>query len=113
MSQNDQNNASRRRFLKLSAATAAAAAAAGLMPRMVRAAEGLPHLKESDPTAQALQYVADASKSSNPKHKAGDDCSNCMFYQGKSGDAWGPCQLFPGKDVSAKGWCVSHQPKKA
>ena len=111
MSQNDQNNASRRRFLKLTAGAAAAAAAVGVLPRMARAAEGLPHLKESDPTAQALQYVEDAGKSKNPQRKAGADCSNCMFYQGKAGDAWGPCQLFPGKDVAAKGWCVSHQAK--
>lgn len=110
MSQHDENIESRRRFLKVAAGTAAAAAVAGILPRIARA-QDLPHLSTSDPTAQALSYVEDAGKSDNPKHKAGDDCSNCQFYQGKAGDAWGPCQLFPGKAVNAKGWCVSHQPK--
>ncbi|MBB6183656.1 high-potential iron-sulfur protein [Oleiagrimonas soli] len=110
MTSKDSMIESRRHFLKVAAGTAAVAAVAGIMPRLARAAD-LPHLSPSDGTAQALGYVEDNTKTSNPKHKAGDDCSNCQFYQGKAGAAWGPCQLFPGKDVSAKGWCVSHQPK--
>lgn len=111
MTLEDQNSASRRRFLKLAAGTAAVAAAAGTVPSLARARD-MPHLSPSDPTAKALSYVEDASKSTSPKHKAGDDCANCMFFQGKSGAEYGPCQLFPGKAVHAKGWCVSHQPKK-
>ncbi len=110
MSHNENNDQSRRRFIKLAAGTAVAGAAFSLMPRYARAA-GLPHLKPSDPTAHALQYTEDASKTSNPKHKKGANCSNCTFYQGKPGAAYGPCQLFPGKAVNAKGWCISHQPK--
>lgn len=108
MSHNEINDQSRRRFIKLAAGTAAAGAAFSLLPRSAYGA-GLPPLKPSDPTAKALHYVEDASKSSNPKHKKGDNCSNCVFYKGKPGDARGPCQLFPGKSVNAKGWCVSHQ----
>ncbi|NII10349.1 high-potential iron-sulfur protein [Oleiagrimonas sp. C23AA] len=111
MTQHDENIASRRRFLKLAAGSAAVAAAAGVMPGLARARD-LPHVSPSDATAKALHYVEDASKSDSPKHKAGDDCANCMFYQGKAGQAYGPCQLFPGKAVNAKGWCISHQPKK-
>ncbi|HEV2621632.1 MAG TPA: high-potential iron-sulfur protein [Frateuria sp.] len=103
---------SRRRFLKVAAGTAAAAAVAGSLPRFARAAD-LPHVAESDPTAKALDYVEDASKSKNPKHKAGDVCANCQFYSGTGTAGYGPCQLFPGKSVNAKGWCVSHTPKKA
>jgi hypothetical protein len=110
MTHKDPSIVSRRNFLKIAAGTAAVAAVAGIMPRVARAA-GLPHLSPSDPTAKALGYVENASKTSNPKHKAGSNCSNCQFYKGKSGAAWGPCQLFPGKEVNAKGWCVSHQPK--
>lgn len=102
---------SRRRFLKIAAGTAAAAALASSLPRLTRAAD-LPHVSESDPTAKALAYVEDASKSTNPKHKAGDICANCQFYSGGA-TGYGPCQLFPGKSVNAKGWCVSHTPKKA
>jgi hypothetical protein len=110
MSNKDSKIESRRRFLKAAAGTAAVAAVAGILPRVARAGS-LPHLSPSDPSAQALGYVEDNTKTSSPKHKAGADCSNCMFFEGKAGDAWGPCKLFPGKDVNAKGWCTAHQPK--
>jgi hypothetical protein len=100
---------SRRRFLKMAAGTTAAALIVGGMPRLARSAD-LPHLSESDPTAKALGYVEDASKTTNAKHKAGDSCANCQFFSGGS-SAYGPCQLFPGKAVNAKGWCVSHTVK--
>lgn len=102
---------SRRHFLKIAAGTTAAAVLVGGLPRFTRAAD-LPHLAESDPTAKALAYVEDATKSANPKHKAGDTCANCQFYSGGA-TGYGPCQLFPGKSVNAKGWCVSHVVKKA
>jgi hypothetical protein len=100
---------SRRRFLKMAAGTAAAVVVVGGLPRMAKAAD-LPHLSDSDPTAKALGYVEDASKTSDAKHKAGDTCANCQFYSGAA-TGFGPCQLFPGKSVSAKGWCISHTPK--
>ncbi|GLQ98696.1 high-potential iron-sulfur protein [Dyella mobilis] len=102
---------SRRRFLKLAAGTAAAAVVIGGLPRVARA-DDLPHLSDADPTAKALGYVEDASTTKDPKHKAGDACSNCQFYSGGA-TGFGPCQLFPGKAVSSKGWCISHTPKKA
>jgi hypothetical protein len=102
---------SRRRFLKAAAGTAAAAVVIGGLSRVARAAD-LPHLAETDPTAKALGYVEDASKTSDPKHTAGNDCANCQFYSGAA-TGYGPCQLFPGKAVNAKGWCVSHSTKKA
>jgi len=108
---NEQDVESRRRFLKVAAGTTLAGVVMGGLPRFARAAD-LPPLSESDPTAKALGYVEDASKSANPKRKAGDDCANCQFYTAGANDR-GPCQLFPGKSVHAKGWCVSHSPKKA
>ncbi|MEY2170395.1 MULTISPECIES: high-potential iron-sulfur protein [unclassified Rhodanobacter] len=105
----DENNESRRRFLKVAAGTTAAAVVMGGLPRFARAAD-LPHVTDADPTAKALGYVEDASKTTNPKHKAGDDCTNCQFYSGGP-TGYGPCALFPGKSVNAKGWCVSHSPK--
>ena len=108
---NEKEVESRRRFLKVAAGTAAMAAVMGGMPRYARAAD-LPPLTDADPTAKALGYVEDANKSTNPKHVAGADCSNCQFYSGGP-TGRGPCQLFPGKSVNAKGWCVSHAPKKA
>ncbi len=106
---NEKEIESRRRFLKVAAGTAAFAAVMGGVPRFAIAAD-LPPVTDADPTAKALDYVEDASKSTNAKHKAGDNCSNCMFYSGGA-TGRGPCQLFPGKSVNAKGWCVSHSPK--
>ncbi|HET6632347.1 MAG TPA: high-potential iron-sulfur protein [Rhodanobacteraceae bacterium] len=108
MPQHDETNPQRRHFLKLAAGSAAAVALVGTLPRLARGDTSLPHLKTTDPTAQALKYTEDASTVTDPKRKPGDICANCQFYQGKKGDAYGPCQLFPGKAVNAKGWCVSH-----
>lgn len=104
----------RRHFIKYAVTSAIIAPiAANLWPTLA-CAQDLPHVDEADPTAKALQYVADAGKvdkTKSPQFKAGTDCSNCRFYQGKAGEAWGPCQLFPGKAVAAKGWCVSYVAK--
>ncbi|HJT98037.1 MAG TPA: high-potential iron-sulfur protein [Rhodanobacteraceae bacterium] len=104
----------RRRFLKLAAASVVAAPiAATLLPRFARA-DDLPHLSESDPTAQALGYKEDASKVDKAKfavYKPGSLCENCKFWTGKQGDAYGPCGLFPGKATNAKGWCSGYNPK--
>lgn len=106
MSQHDQNNAGRRRFLKAAAGGAAVATVLGALPRMALA-QDLPHLSPTDPTASALKYTEDASKAVGRKDPK-DACFNCNFYQGKAGAPWGPCQLFPGKVVASQGWCVSH-----
>ena len=61
---------------------------------------------EKDPAAVALSYKHDATKvdaKANPTYKAGNNCANCNFYQGK--DAWGACPMVGGKQVNAKGWC--------
>ena len=67
-------------------------------------------LDEKDPQAQALGYVADASRvdaRKNSKYAPGQNCAGCTLYQGKAGDAAGGCPLYPGKHVSAKGWCTA------
>lgn len=108
---NEKEVESRRRFLKVAAGTAAMAAVMGGVPRFAHAAD-LPPLTDADPTAKALGYVENASKTTSPKHVAGANCSNCMFYSGGP-TGRGPCKLFPGKSVNAKGWCVSHAAKQA
>ena len=65
-------------------------------------------LDEKDAQATALGYVADASKTDTkkyPKYAAGQNCGNCVLYQGKATDAMAVCPLFAGKQVSGKGWC--------
>ena len=72
-------------------------------------APALPHLTESDATAQALGYREDASKIDPAKeatHKKGTKCSLCTLYQAaQANGGYAPCSAFPGKAVNANGWC--------
>ena len=73
-----------------------------------------PKASEADPTSQALGYKLDAAKvdkAKYAKYAAGQDCSNCTFYQGKATDAFAPCPMFGGKQVSSKGWCSAYSKK--
>ena len=65
----------------------------------------LPPVAADDPTAKALGYVSDVSKTTeaNP----GSKCANCSNYRGSAGSSEGGCLLFPGKAVNATGWCRS------
>jgi len=74
-----------------------------------RAAD-LPLVAADDPTAKALKYTSDASKSADAKPNS--RCANCALYQGAAGSAQGGCLLFPGKAVKATGWCSSWTLKK-
>jgi hypothetical protein len=101
--------AARRHFIVLAATIVSSPALIG----KVRAAAPVA-VTESDPTAQALGYKADATqvdKAKFAKYQAGEACANCQLYQGKAGDAAGPCPIFSGKQVSAKGWCSAYVKK--
>jgi hypothetical protein len=95
----------RRQFIQLSAV---AAAGCLVRPGNEAHAQDMPKIEESDPIAQSLKYVHDATtvdpaQRANPA--AEQDCANCALIQGADGDEWRPCQIFPGKLVNAKGWC--------
>jgi formylmethanofuran:tetrahydromethanopterin formyltransferase len=63
---------------------------------------------ERDPQAQALGYVADASKVDTKKYSrfvSGQNCTICSLYQGKATDKAAACALFAGKLVAGPGWC--------
>jgi hypothetical protein len=71
-------------------------------------AAALTLLDANDPTAKALNYVADATKvdaAANPTYKAGQKCGTCAQYVGKAGDATAGCNIFAGHSVPAGGWC--------
>ncbi|MDD3763227.1 MAG: high-potential iron-sulfur protein [Nevskiales bacterium] len=72
-------------------------------------------LSETDPAAQGLGYVADASKidaAKEPAYKAGSVCDGCALYQAaQAKDGHAPCAAFPGKLVAATGWCRAFAPK--
>jgi hypothetical protein len=76
--------------------------------------DSAPMLSESDPTAAALGYKANASsvdKAKFPQYAAGQSCSSCALYQGAAGSSSGPCAIFAGKAVSSNGWCASYTKK--
>jgi hypothetical protein len=76
--------------------------------------DAAPTLSESDPTALALGYKANATtvdKAKFAQYAPGQSCSSCALYQGAAGSSSGPCAIFPGKAVSAKGWCSSYAKK--
>lgn len=63
---------------------------------------------EKDAQAAALGYVADARNvdaKKYPKFAAGQNCTNCVLYQGKAADKVGGCPLLAGKQVAGAGWC--------
>ena len=69
---------------------------------------------DADTQAVALGYHADGTKTDKakfPKYAAGQQCGNCMLFQGKAGDKAGVCPLFAGKQVSASGWCSAYNKK--
>ena len=96
--------ASRRRFFKITAVGLAAAPFANALLSGV--AQAVDTVKETDPTAAALGYVADATKSTKRTDKAAM-CSTCSLFGGKPGAADGPCPIFQGTLVNAKGWCTA------
>jgi hypothetical protein len=65
-----------------------------------------PPLDPSDPTAKALGYITQSTKSA-------EKCSNCNQFQGNAGSAQGSCTIFPGKTVAAAAWCMSWVKKPA
>ena len=95
----------RRDFLKC--ALAAAVAIPVLSPLDARATD-LPPLDPTDPVAQSLGFVPDASKvaaNANPTFKPGQHCSVCMQYQGKPSDSTAGCSIYAGHSVPSRGWC--------
>ena len=95
----------RRRFIGLAVSSLAAAPLAGAL--VSRAAQAAPvPVQESDPTAIALGYKADAAKATARKDVT-ETCANCNLYSGKEDAIDGPCELFQGNLVRAKGWCTA------
>ena len=93
----------------------AMSACAALASARFASAQASPALvKEDDPTAVALGYVADASKidaKKQPVYVPGSSCSGCALFQGKAGDTSAVCLIFGGKQVAAKGWCTGWSKK--
>jgi hypothetical protein len=84
---------------------------AGALALGLRNASAAPAaLSETDPSAVALGYKADAKKvdiKKYPAYVSAHKCANCKLYAGKPSDPAAPCGIFPGKLVNGKGWCVA------
>src|SRR5262249_39516778 len=68
-------------------------------------------ISESDPTAMALGYKANAAQVDKAKfntYMPGQKCSNCQFYQGDASAASAACPLLSGKLVRGDGWCKGY-----
>jgi hypothetical protein len=65
-------------------------------------------LREDDPRAVALGYVADAARVDRNRFRKftpGSDCSRCDLYQAPPDAPWAACDVFPGALVAGPGWC--------
>jgi hypothetical protein len=59
--------------------------------------------------AKSLEYVTDSSTSKNAKHKAGQNCGNCKYYNEKKAEGgYAPCTMMGMKYVTSCGWCKSY-----
>lgn len=97
-------NRSRRRFVRAGAAAVVAVPLASLLAQRPSLAQE--KVEESDPTAQALGYVHDASTTDNEKYEEGQLCSNCQYYlKAQEQDGWAPCPIIQNKLVNGDGWC--------
>lgn len=108
---------SRREFFKRSFISALSVPALALLmkPRHAWAVPNSP-VSPSDPTASALGYVHDASKSEERAARPNGStqtCSNCILFQGEpqklegQEGMWGVCSVIQGGMVNAQGWCKS------
>ena len=101
---NAQTDKDRRKMLKLALSGVAVVPLSSLLLHRQAWSGDLEQLSEDDTTAKALNYVHDASASSDPKRKENQFCKNCNLIQSTEGE-WRPCSIFPGKAVNENGWC--------
>jgi hypothetical protein len=95
----------RRDFLKCALASAVLIPALRETDAM---AADLTPLDPTDPVAQSLGFVQDASKvvaNLNATFKPGQRCGGCMQYRGNPSDATAGCSIYSGHSVPSGGWC--------
>lgn len=104
----------RRSFIRTAGASIAAVTVGAAWAGRAAAEE---KLTPDDPTAQALQYVEDASTvdaAEVPSYQAGRICGNCQLYQMASEvEGFAPCGAFGNKLVAHGGWCAAWTAKAA
>jgi len=106
---NKEQKLDRRNFLKLGITTGGGVLALSAIPIQLLAQD---MVAESEPLAQAMGYVADASKVDTAKFpkRAGEAganqfCHNCALYAGDAESESAPCSIFQNRLVAGNGWC--------
>jgi hypothetical protein len=106
---NKSKTIDRRDFLKLSLKAGGSAIAISAIPVQLLAQDAV---AESEPLAQAMGYVVDASKTDTAKFpkRAGEEgakqfCHNCALYGGAADAEQAPCSIFQNRLVAGAGWC--------
>lgn len=68
--------------------------------------------KEGEGMAKSLDYIEDGKASKNPKHKPGQNCLNCKYYNDKKAEnGYAPCTMMGMRYVTNCGWCKSYLTK--
>jgi hypothetical protein len=99
----------RREFLKFGMKAGGGMLALSAIPIQLVAQDAV---AESEPLAQAMGYVEDASTVDTAKFpkRAGEAgasqyCYNCALYAGEEDSESAPCSIFQNRLVTGKGWC--------
>ena len=62
--------------------------------------------------AKSLEYTEDGKATKNAKHKPGQNCINCKYYNDKKAEGgYAPCTMMGMKFVTNCGWCKSYLAK--
>ena len=115
----EKSTLSRRSFFKF------AVAGAAVVPFVMKAAKsfaadacpatapaGKAVASPTEGMGKTLHYTTDAKTAKDPKHKAGNQCGNCKFYNvGKAEGGYAPCTMMGMKYVTNCGWCTSYSAK--
>ena len=110
----------RRSFFKMALAASAIIPFALKSTKVSAAAAGCPTTppagkqvaKVGEGMAKSLEYVEDGKASTNAKHKPGQNCANCKYYNDKKAEGgYAPCTMMGMKYVTSCGWCKSYLAK--
>lgn len=106
---NPKQKIDRRNFLKFGMQAGGGLLAFSAIPIQLVAQDAV---AESEPLAQAMGYVTDATKADTAKFpkRAGEAgakqfCNNCALYAGEADSASAPCSIFQNRPVAGAGWC--------